>query len=171
MIFNFVPMTEEYAREMIDNWKYDGQYSIYNYENEEELLLNKSIWGKGIFAVLNEKNELIGEVNIEFFDEKDEYIDYKNLDDEKKETAEMWFGFGLKPELTGKGIGKDFAQACVNFAKKKNDYKGNCIRLGVAEFNKRAIKVYERAGFEKFNTHQGEIAGEKIDIIWMKKKI
>ncbi|MGO1372398.1 MAG: hypothetical protein ACTHVE_11185 [Senegalia sp. (in: firmicutes)] len=83
MKFNFVPMNLDYANEMIDNWKCEGEYNIYDYVNEKELLLDEESWGHGKFAVLNEKDELIGELTIEFFKEGEEdsedegYVEHK----------------------------------------------------------------------------------------------
>lgn len=83
----------------------------------------------------------------------------------------MWMGWGLNPKLCGKGLGKKFVSQCVDFAAKEYDYKGEFVRCGVAAFNKRAIKVYERLGFETFRTCEGEIANEKFKIYHKRKKI
>lgn len=177
MIFKFVAMNKEYAREMINNWKYEGEYSIYDYINEAEWLLEEKNWGSGKFAVLNEEDTLVGELTIEFFEEVDEnseddgYVEMETVKNNPDKIYEMWFGFGLKPELTGIGLGKEFVSTCLDFAVKHHNYKGDYIRFGVAEFNKRAIKVYKRIGFEVFSTHDGEIADEKLKILWMKKRL
>ncbi|ERI91977.1 acetyltransferase, GNAT family [Clostridiales bacterium oral taxon 876 str. F0540] len=175
MIFKFVPMNEGYAREMIDNWKYEGEYSIYNYVNEAELLLEEQSWGANRFAVLDENDELAGELTTEFFREVDKdseddgYVDIKTVRDNPDKVYEMWIGFGLKPKLTGKGMGKEFISQCVDFAVRYHDYKGDYVRLGVAEFNKRAIRTYQKAGFEVFDNYVGEIDNKKMSILWMKK--
>ncbi|MGO1372397.1 MAG: GNAT family N-acetyltransferase [Senegalia sp. (in: firmicutes)] len=83
----------------------------------------------------------------------------------------MWIGWGLKPELCGKGLGEKFVSACVDFAIKEYDYKGEYVHFGVAEFNKRAIKVYERLGFETFRECEGEIANKKLKIFQKRRKI
>ncbi|WP_010299371.1 GNAT family N-acetyltransferase [Clostridium senegalense] len=177
MNFEFVPMNLEYAKEIINNWNYEGKYNIYSYVNEKEFLLDKETWGLGRFAVLNEKNDIIGELTIEFFrenseDEEDEgYVKHEIVKNTLEEKYEMWVGWGLKPELCGIGLGKKFVDACVKFALKEYDYNGEYIRCGVAEFNKRAIKVYERAGFKVFNTSVGEIEKNEYRILSMRKKI
>ena len=91
-------------------------------------------------------------------------IQYDDLDDETLNRAELWIGFGLKPELTGIGLGYGFVSACVEFAVTHSDYKGEYIRLGVAIFNKRAIKVYERVGFEIFDQYEGPMAGRTYEV-------
>ncbi len=177
MKYKFVPMNKEYAKEMINNWKYKGEYSIYDYCNEEELLLEEENWGFGKFAALDENNNLVGELTMEFFEEVDEdsegdgYVDIKTVKNNPDKIYEMWIGFGLRPELTGQGLGSKYVLECVEFAIKHHNYKGNYVRLGVAEFNKRAIKAYKKAGFQQFDTHNGDIAGEKFKILWMKKSL
>lgn len=177
MIFKFVAQNGDYAREMINNWKYQGGFSIYDFVNEEEFLLKTENWGVERFAVLNEDEKLVGELTTEFFrvvdkdSEEDGYVGIQTVKDNPDKVYEMWIGFGLRPDLTGKGIGKKFVSECVNFAVKHHSYKGDYVRLGVAEFNKRAIKTYEKVGFQVFNTYIGEIAGEKFKILWMKKRL
>ncbi len=53
MKFKFVPMNDNYAKTMINEWKYENEYSIYDYCNEAEDLLEKKNWGFSKFAVLN----------------------------------------------------------------------------------------------------------------------
>ncbi|WDV48131.1 GNAT family N-acetyltransferase [Clostridiaceae bacterium M8S5] len=177
MKFKFDPMNLEYAREMIDNWKYDGEYHIYDYINEEECLLDKETWGLGRFAVLNEEDNLIGEVTIEFFEEEDEdseddgYVEHHVVKSNPQNIYEMWMGWGLKPELCGKGLGKEFISECIDFSVKEYDYKGEFIRCGVVAFNKRAIKLYKKLDFETFLVCEGEIAGKKHRVFRMRKKI
>lgn len=175
MDFKFIAMNEEYAKEMINNWKYEALYSIYDYSNEAEYLLDEKNWGFGKFWVLDKENNLVGELTIDLFkeinenSEDDGYVDIETYKNNPNEIYEMWIGFGLRPDLTGKGLGKYFVAACIEFAIKHHKYKGEYIRLGVAEFNKRAIKTYEKTGFEVFNTYEGEIGEENLKILWMKK--
>ena len=57
------------------------------------------------------------------------------------------FGLGLRPELTGQGLGDEFVSAGIAFAERT--FGKRRIVLEVAAFDERAIKVYERAGFRR----------------------
>ena len=172
MIYTFVPMNREFASTIVNTWKYENEYSIYDYSNEADHMLDEDGWGNGIFAVLNKNGELIGELSIEFFDEQGQYTDYRDFGDEALiNKRELWIGFGLSPDLTGKGLGTDFVSTCVDFAILNFHYHRDYVYLGVAKFNQRAIKAYTRAGFQEFNQTTGDIAGRIFEVIHMRMSI
>jgi ribosomal-protein-alanine N-acetyltransferase len=61
------------------------------------------------------------------------------------------YGLGLRPDLTGQGLGLEFVQAGIAFAQGRFGRKR--VVLDVAEFNERAIRVYEQAGFVRTGSH------------------
>lgn len=156
MNFNFIPMKKEYANEIAYDWKYDGIYSFYDMTEDEEDLqefLDENTWNKDCFAVISDEGELAGYYTFYFEDEI------------------MWLGFGLKPGLTGKGLGGEFVTSGINFALKKFDYKKDYIMLAVATFNKRAIKAYEKIGFETVEKYMQKTNGGEYEFIKMKKSL
>jgi ribosomal-protein-alanine N-acetyltransferase len=171
MRYHFVPMNKEYARTIVEHWKYGDDYSIHDYINEADHILDSTSWGKGLFAVLNEEGELVGELTTEFFDENDGCLDYDDFGPEKLNAAEMWIGFGLKPELTGRGLGEGFVAACIEFAVSEHNYQGEAVRLGVPVFNERDIKVYKRVGFQVFARAVGQVDGRKFEAVQMIKSL
>jgi [ribosomal protein S18]-alanine N-acetyltransferase len=62
----------------------------------------------------------------------------------------MVIGLGIRPDLTGKGMGQSFVQAGMAFAREQ--FAPTAFRLYVLSFNKRATRVYERAGFHIVET-------------------
>jgi [ribosomal protein S18]-alanine N-acetyltransferase len=55
-------------------------------------------------------------------------------------------GLGMRPDLTGRGLGPEFVLAGLRFAREM--FSPPAFRLTVAAFNLRAIAVYEKVGFE-----------------------
>jgi [ribosomal protein S18]-alanine N-acetyltransferase len=66
-------------------------------------------------------------------------------------------GLGLRPDLTGRGLGLRFLEEGLAFAMSR--FAPNRFRLAVAAFNERAITVYERAGFAPTRTYEHETNG------------
>jgi RimJ/RimL family protein N-acetyltransferase len=59
----------------------------------------------------------------------------------------VFYDLGLRPGLTGRGLGAMFVHMGLEFA--EACFGRRRIVLDVAEFNARAIRVYERAGFRR----------------------
>jgi ribosomal-protein-alanine N-acetyltransferase len=147
-------MNEKYAHEIAFDWKYSDIYSFYDMTADEEDLqefLHQDNWNDEYFAVVNEENQLVGFYSFSFDD------------------GIMWIGFGLKPELTGMGIGKEFVIAGINFGVENFNYRDNYIMLGVALFNKRAIKLYENIGFVILEQYLQKTNGGEYEFVKMKK--
>ena len=62
----------------------------------------------------------------------------------------MVIGLGIRPDLTGKGMGQSFVHAGMAFAREQ--FAPAAFRLYVLSFNQRAMRVYERAGFHVVET-------------------
>lgn len=54
-------------------------------------------------------------------------------------------GLGMRPDITGHGFGKQFVATILPFL--ETEYGIDRVRLTVATFNARAIRVYESLGF------------------------
>lgn len=64
---------------------------------------------------------------------------------------ELEYGLRLRPDLTGRGLGLRFVSAGLAFADDRNQLQR--VVLSVAEFNQRARRVYEKAGFRLVSRH------------------
>lgn len=152
MRYNFKQMNKEYAEEIAYKWKYSGSYSFYDItadEDDLEEFLDPDEWDNS-FVVLNEFEQLIGFYSYYF-----------------KEDI-MWIGFGLKPELTGKGYGAEFVRVGIDFGLKKYDYEKDYLMLAVAKFNQRAVKVYQKLGFEISEEYLQKTNGGEYEFYKMK---
>lgn len=69
-------------------------------------------------------------------------------------------GIGLRPELTGHGRGESFLRAQLAYATER--WSPATLRLFVAAWNERAIRLYERLGFREVarETRRFELVGE-----------
>jgi [ribosomal protein S18]-alanine N-acetyltransferase len=63
----------------------------------------------------------------------------------------LFYGFGLRPDLTGRGLGEQFVLAGLEFA--RPIYGQRRVVLDVAAFNERAIRLYRRLGFTETGRH------------------
>jgi len=137
-----IDMTKEYASE-ISKWKYDGVYSIYN-ESEDGF---DALTNGAHFACIDATQGLIGY----FCFGRDARI--KTIEESVYDDSFIDIGLGLKPDLCGRSLGLIFLNEGLKYASVL--YNTNKFRLTVAAFNKRAIKVYQRAGFcaEREVTH------------------
>ena len=130
--FTIRPMTAADAQ-AIAAWRYPGEYSFYDADADPDdlaELLDPAEWGRRYFAADDlAQQELAGFLMVKL----------------TGRAAEI--GLGLRPDLTGHGLGESFVRACLRFASGALGAQG--YTLAVAAFNRRAITVYERAGFRE----------------------
>ena len=70
-----------------------------------------------------------------------------------------------RPDLTGRGLGQGFVEAGVEYA--ASALGATRFALAVAAFNRRAITVYERAGFREVRRYRHETNGGSHEFVWM----
>ena len=130
MHFSFEPIDDDFA-DVVQTWNYEGDYYCYdtdkNRRSIDNILNTKDF---DTFIVLDEIDEPVGFLACTFND--DGIVEMENF---------------LSPDMLGKGLGVDFISECIDFVVDHYDYNQDVIDLVVESHNKRAIKVYERAGF------------------------
>jgi len=162
MQFIFTPMEAQDAR-AIAAWRYEEPYSIYNWEAEDDLaeMLDRR---SPYYAVMDEQGDLIG-----FFAYGSAaYVWSSDEPHLFSEGKTITIGLGMRPDLTGKGSGLAFVQAGIDFARKH--FAPEQLRLYVLTFNERAIRVYERAGFERVGIYVQHNAGGDREFLEMRRK-
>ena len=142
-------MRQSEALEIADRWKYDGEYAFYDMTADPEdykEITSPELRGDRYFSVFD-NGVLTG-----YF-----CIDQGEL------------GLGLRPDLTGQGRGGSFLAEILDFV--RENYKFEKIRLSVASFNQRAIKVYKRAGFVETGFAEAPTNGGIYEFTLMELKL
>jgi ribosomal-protein-alanine N-acetyltransferase len=141
--FTLKPITREDAY-AISRWRYDAPYEVYDGDpSSVDALLQPRFF---YHSVYDERGEVAGYF---CFGADARVRTGRKLGVYERERA-LVMGFGMRPDLTGQGLGESFVRAGLRFA--QETYSPPTFRLTVATFNHRAIRVYERAGFEAVET-------------------
>ncbi|MDU4884929.1 GNAT family N-acetyltransferase [uncultured Clostridium sp.] len=138
-------LSEEQVKE-ISNWKYTGEYSIYNLPSWDKMIqenysLTDNVKRERYIGYINEDGELVGFVNL--LDEGDT----------------VFFGIGIKPNYCSKGIGKVITKMAL--IESQNRFPNKPVILEVRTWNKRAVNCYKSQGFEIVETKQQLIIDKK----------
>ncbi len=140
--------------EMISKWRYTEPYSIYNMDDSRESI--EELLNGSYYSALDSQDNLIGYY---CFGESAQVPVGKQFGAYKSEEY-IDIGLGIRPDLCGKGIGIEFLRKGIEFGQNQLYIKN--FRLTVADFNQRAIKVYERVGFKKVTSFERISENEKI---------
>lgn len=133
-----VPL-RQYTASQISQWEYDKPYDVYNFKGAlNGYLMKESTWGTKQFCLVD-NSKIIGQVSCQF------------------EGTDLWVGWSMAPQLCGKGNGATFVKKCVKELRRIKGHTGR-ILLRVAAWNRRAIRAYQKAGFNYVETIQDEIA-------------
>jgi [ribosomal protein S18]-alanine N-acetyltransferase len=135
--FTFRSMDITSARQ-IATWQYPPPYDLYSYdpadveENAQEMLTPHYHY----YTVWDEQGELIG-YRCFGADAQVPGGDYS--------AAALDMGGGLRPDLTGQGVGAAFMTAAITFAQQQ--FAPVAFRATVAAFNRRALRVCAKVGY------------------------
>jgi len=131
------PMDPVSAR-AVSTWRYDAPYEIYNVapdriEEEVQALLDPQ---NAYYVLTDERGSLVAYCCFG----RDAQVpggDY---------TADaLDIGLAVRPDLTGQGCGHTYVDAVLGFARRT--FAPAAFRVTVAALNRRALPVWERAGF------------------------
>jgi ribosomal-protein-alanine N-acetyltransferase len=144
-------MTQDDA-ERIAEWRYEPPYDFYDADADHRdlaELLDPARRGDRYYTARNGAGEMIG------------YFGFSHAGDV------VGIGVGLRPDLTGRGLGNSFLDAGLVFARER--FAPRRFTLSVAAFNLRAIKVYERAGFVTTRRFEHETNGGLFSFVEMER--
>ena len=133
-------LADETSAREFTQWQYEPPYDIYNCPPTD---LEKAIRynidpANNVYAMFDQQNNLIGYCSYG--------VDAQVPGGDYGEKA-LDIGLMIKPELTGQGLGVAFAKEVI-----KNGielYAPKKIRVTIAAFNKRAMRVWEKNGFQQ----------------------
>ena len=152
MTFRFKVMSQEDA-EMIALWHYPEPFSFYDWAADQDdlaELLDSEARGEAYAAVEDEAGALVG------------YFSCK-----PRAAGILEIGLGLHPEKTGRGLGGAFLGAGLEYARRR--FAPEQFSLSVATFNRRAITVYERAGFAPVRVYMHSTNGGEWEFVEMRR--
>jgi [ribosomal protein S18]-alanine N-acetyltransferase len=135
--FEIRPLTEADALEMI-GWHYDAPYAAYDPPpGALRSLIDPS---NRFFAVDADACRLVG------FCCFGEHAKIPGCGCDADEPGVIDVGVGLRPEMTGRGLGRAFVAAIVHFAAER--FTPTWLRASIAQSNGRSIRVFEGSGFD-----------------------
>jgi ribosomal-protein-alanine N-acetyltransferase len=124
-------------------WHYDPPYDPYDIDadpSDVELMLAAAVSGEGWYGAEDvETGEIVG------------FFEFVILGDQVE------VGLGLRPDLTGRGLGAGFIERGLDFARER--WSPATFALDVYEWNERAIRAYERAGFVRGEVYRRRFPG------------
>jgi RimJ/RimL family protein N-acetyltransferase len=121
---------EAHARE-VESWHYEPPYDFYDRASHpnDAAEMRDPARREQFRAVLGDDGRL-------------DAFWYFKPDEESVEV-----GLGLRPDLTGRGLGESFLLAQLEYARER--WRPERFRLFVTVWNQRAIRLYERLGFRE----------------------
>ena len=141
-------MTSAYAADIV-TWRYPAPYDCYDMTGASPAFL---ISQEGGFYALVEGQELIG---FRSFGE-DGRVPGGDYDSSALDT-----GGGLRPDLTGKGLGREAIGTGLAFGRR--EFAPAAFRMTVASFNERALRVVRSLGFAPRGSFQSLIDARRYE--------
>lgn len=161
MDIRFEHLSEIHRKPVIDilNYYVENSSAAYRGEKVDYQFFDNFISDDGVissYAVLDKENGVIGFCILEF---------YKNTATFQTLGDVMYF---LKPEATGKGVGKAVLQKLETDAVKKGLHK---IVVDISDENSRSIEFHKENGFHEYGRLKDcwKKHGQKLGIVFMEK--
>jgi [ribosomal protein S18]-alanine N-acetyltransferase len=152
---SYRPADEESAREFLE-WRYKPPYDIYNCPPDQmEASIQYNVDPRNnVYAMFAQDEGLIGycsygrDAQVPGGDYREEALD---------------IGLMIKPEMTGQGLGTVFAREVIQNGISR--YDPGTMRVTIAAFNRRAIRTWEKNGFQQTQTFKRSRDGMEFVIM------
>jgi len=143
-------MTAEYAADIV-TWRYPAPYDCYDMTGARAEFIADPVSG---FYALVEGHELIGFRSFG----ADGQVPGGDYDPSALDT-----GGGLRPDLTGKGLGREAISTGLEFG--RSEFRPAAFRVTVASFNERALRVVRSLGFCQVASFAASADGRSYDLL------
>ena len=143
--FTIADITPEDALQVL-GWKYEPPYDFYNIRSKSEAMQEFLM---GSYYSVYKEDELVGVFCIGESAKVPEGIRAGVYKESRVDV-----GVGMSPVLTGQGKGMEFFESILSYLQRR--FPEADMRLSVASFNKRAIKLYQNCGFTQQATFQSK---------------
>ena len=162
MDIHFNKLTEKYKKETIDIFNYYIEHTTAAYRSEKvdydffSALVDENV--VCAYAVMNNSNDVIGFCMLE---------KYKNIRTFNELGDCMYF---IKPEMTGKGVGRNMLSLIENDAKQNGIKK---LVVDISHENEKSIAFHKKHGFVEYGRLKNcwRKFGRNIGIVYMYKDI
>jgi [ribosomal protein S18]-alanine N-acetyltransferase len=145
-----VRMTPAYAADIV-TWRYPAPYDCYDMTGADPAFLVSA--GSGFFALTDES----GLIGFRSFG-PDGQVPGGIYDDSALDT-----GGGLRPDLTGKGKGREAIQTGLDFG--RQHFAPQAFRVTIATFNVRAQRVVTTLGFRYIGSFRASADGRGYEML------
>lgn len=162
MDIHFNKLTEKYKKETIDIFNYYIEHTTAAYRSEKvdydffSALVDENV--VSAYAVMNNSNDVIGFCMLE---------KYKNIQTFNELGDCMYF---IKPEMTGKGVGREIVSLLENDAKRRGMKK---VVVDISDENEKSIAFHKKHGFVEYGRLENcwKKFDKNLGIVYMHKDI
>jgi len=145
-----VPMAAAYAADIV-TWRYPAPYDSYHMTGADPGFIASAESG---YWALVQDGELIGYRSFG----ADGQVPGGSYDASALDT-----GGGLRPELTGRGLGREAITTGLEFGRRQ--FAPPAFRVTVASFNQRALRVVRSLGFTDTGSFSAATDGRSFEIL------
>ena len=152
-MFEFQPIDESSVRAIL-NWRYEPPYDIYN-DLEEGASVQYFLHPQhNFYKIMTLDSELVGYCSFG----QDGQVAGGDYYDEALDI-----GMGIRPDLTGQGKGIEYANAVLEFG--EGLLKPKALRVTIAAFNKRALRLWQKLEFEHQQSFERKYDGMQFVVL------